>query len=74
MIARCLTALTSRSLRLLANSCGFLLVFAAVGGVVHAVPPPLGSPVPEIDPGSLKSVLALLGGGALLLTERLRRK
>jgi hypothetical protein len=39
----------------------------ALDGVAHA------SPVPELDPGTASSGIALLVGGALLLVERYRR-
>jgi hypothetical protein len=40
----------------------------ALGGVAQAVP------VPELDPGTATSGVALLVGGALLLIERYRRR
>jgi hypothetical protein len=40
----------------------------ALGGVAHA------DGVPELDPGSAASGVALLVGGALLLIERYRRR
>ena len=54
---------------LVTRGSGFLLVFAAFAGQASAAPA-----VPEIDPGSMTSALALLTGGVLLLTDRLRRK
>ncbi len=33
-----------------------------------------GCGVPEIDPGSVSGALALLSGGILMITDRLRRK
>jgi hypothetical protein len=39
----------------------------ALGGVAHAG-------VPELDPGTAASGVALLVGGALLLIERYRRR
>ena len=39
----------------------------ALGGVAHAA-------VPELDPGTATSGVALLVGGALLLIERYRRR
>ena len=39
-----------------------------LGGVAHAVA------VPELDPGTANSGVALLIGGALLLIERYRRR
>ncbi len=41
----------------------------ALGGVAHAAPV-----VPELDPGTASSGVALLVGGALLLIERYRRR
>jgi hypothetical protein len=57
--------------RLVLRGAGLLLVLAAVGGTVQARGPEI---VPEIDPGSITGALALLGGGLLLLTDRLSRK
>lgn len=54
---------------LVLRSCGFLIVFASVAGWAQAT-----VQTPEIDPGSMSSALALLTGGALMLTDRLRRK
>jgi len=55
------------------KTCGLALVLAAFssnafggGGLPTAVP--------EIDPGSIGSALALLAGGVALLTDRFRRK
>jgi len=42
----------------------------ALDGVAHAAP----GPVPELDPGTATSGVALLVGGALLLIERYRRR
>jgi hypothetical protein len=55
--------------KIVRKSMGFLLVFAAFESQAMAVPV-----LPEIDPGSMSSGLALLAGGMLLLTDRLRRK
>jgi hypothetical protein len=41
----------------------------ALGGVAHAL-----EAVPELDPGTASSGVALLAGGALLLIERYRRR
>jgi hypothetical protein len=49
-----------------------VLVIAAGASPVLAGPPLPG--VPEIDPGSMMSALTLLIGGALMLTDRFRRK
>ena len=48
---------------------GLALVLAAVAGTAQA-----GFQTPEMDPGSVGSAVALLAGGLLLLTDRLRRK
>jgi hypothetical protein len=46
---------------------GFTLVLAALSGVAHAS-------VPELDPGSMSSGLALLCGGLFLISGRRARK
>lgn len=59
---------------------GFLTVagvLLASTGAAHATTPSLGGSsggVPEIDPGTLTSSLALLCGGMLMLTDKIRRK
>jgi hypothetical protein len=58
------TAKTSR-LVLLGSSVAMLVV--GLAGIASA------APVPEIDPGSATSGLALLAGAAMLLLERHRR-
>jgi hypothetical protein len=50
-------------------SLGFVL--AALGQVAFASAP---VPTPEIDAGTLVGGLALLSGGILILTNRVRRK
>ncbi len=52
--------------------CVLTIVNCASVAIAHG--PPLG--VPEIDPSSASSALALLGSGALILAERFgfRRK
>jgi hypothetical protein len=45
-----------------------LMFTLALGGVA------LAGPVPELDPGTATSGVALLVGGALLLIERYRRR
>jgi hypothetical protein len=45
--------------------------------LASATPVYAGAPlpgVPEIDPGSVMGALALLSGGLLMLTDRIRRK
>jgi hypothetical protein len=74
MLVRWFAMLGSVSLPLVAKGCALLLILAAVAGTAQAGPPGPPGSVPEIDPGSLLSAMALLGGGALLLTEKLRRK
>jgi hypothetical protein len=51
----------------LVGACAMLTL--AFGGVAHAF-----SAVPELDPGTASSGVALLVGGALLLIERYRRR
>jgi hypothetical protein len=51
---------------------GMALVLAGTAATAYAGGPPV--PGPEIDPGSVASAVSLLAGGALLLTDRLRRK
>ena len=56
--------------RLIATGClragGLLLVLTALGSIAQAIP--TGQPaVPEIDPGSMASALALLTGGMLMI-------
>ena len=58
-----------RLARAAALSCGCALVLAAL-----ATPALAMDTVPEIDPGSLGGALTLLGGGALILASRLRRR
>jgi hypothetical protein len=59
--------------RYLSNSlfvaAAFVMFTLALGGVALA-----GSSVPELDPGTAVSGVALLVGGALLLIERYRRR
>ncbi len=52
-------------------AAGLALVLGASAGRAAAVDLPS---VPEIDGGSIASALALLLGGTLLLTDRLRHK
>jgi hypothetical protein len=58
----------------LSNSLVFaaacLMFTLALGGVAHAVT----QAVPELDPGTATSGVALLAGGAMLLIERYRRR
>jgi hypothetical protein len=49
----------------LIGACAMLTL--ALSGVAHAA-------VPELDPGTASSGVALLIGGALLLVERYRRR
>ncbi len=51
---------------------GLALVLSALAGSVQATGGGLAA-VPEIDPGSMGSALALLMGGAFLLTGRSRK-
>ena len=63
-------ALVSSAWRAGRWACGLALVLTATSGVAQATS--IG--VPEIDPGSLKAALMLLGGGVLLVTDRFRRR
>ncbi len=49
------------------KSCGLLLVLTACASTAMAAPS-----VPEIDPSSIGSALALLMGGLMMLTSRRR--
>jgi hypothetical protein len=73
-----LIALTSSAWRTVRWVCAVALVLSACSGVAQAKPHPQPSPsvnsAPEIDPGSIKAGLILLGGGVLLLTDRFRRR
>jgi hypothetical protein len=73
MRANRLIALASSAWRAGRCVCGLALVTAACSGVAQATPPSLNS-APEIDPGSIKAALMLLGGGVLLVTDRFRRR
>lgn len=55
-------------LRLTRKALGLALAFSAFAGVAQA------APLPEMDPTSMSGAAALLAGGVLLLTDRLRRK
>ena len=61
-----------RRLRL-GTIAGFLLVMQACAAFALAAGGERGG-VPEIDPGSATSALAILTGGFLLVTDRIRRK
>lgn len=62
-------AASVRTFRLLRKSIGLGLALAAVAGTAWGFDPS----VPEIDPGSALSSLALLAGGVVLLYDRYRR-
>jgi hypothetical protein len=62
-------ALVSSAWRAGRWACGLALVLTATSGVAQAT-----IATPEIDPGSLKAALMLLGGGILLVTDRFRRR
>jgi hypothetical protein len=59
-------------LTLVQKSCGLMLIMAAIATPAFAGG--MHCDVPEIDPGSVGSALALLTGGFLMITERFRRK
>ena len=75
-----LFALAGAALRLAAMASGVVLILTAVGGTAWGYSPPIPSSpccpprIPEIDPGSITSALALLGGGILMLTDKFSRK
>lgn len=56
------------------KAAGALLVLTAVAGSAIAGGPLPPTAVPEIDPGSAVSALALLSSGVLMLTDRIRRR
>jgi hypothetical protein len=64
-------AKTLRRLATLAIPCGSLLL--AMHGTASASQQ-YYYPVPELDPGTAASALVLLGGGVLMLVERLRSR
>jgi hypothetical protein len=51
------------------TGCGLMMVLTAIGSSAAAV-----DVAPEIDAGSLGSAVTLLVGGAMMLTDRIRRK
>ncbi len=55
--------------RLVRKSCGLLLALAAFSGTAWGK-----LEVPEIDPNTALSSLALLAGGVLLVRDRYRRR
>ena len=60
----------TRSQHMLIKSIGFVLVLCALSSPAWAVV----VPAPELDPGSMASALGVLGGGLLILTDRVRRR
>jgi len=62
----------ARRLRL-GTIAGFLVVMHASAAIALAGGGGFRD-VPEIDPGTMTSALAMLTGGFLLLTDRIRRK
>lgn len=59
-------------LRTIRAACGTLFMLAVLAAPALADGDELGAP--EIDPGSMVSALTLLGGGLLMLTDRIRVK
>ena len=61
-------------LRSARKAAGLALLLTAIAGTSHAgsAPPPCG--VPEIDPSSAMSAVALLSGGLMVFTDRKARK
>lgn len=53
-------------------ACGWALVMSAGAGSAFA-DAPIPAAAPEVDPGSLTSVMTLLVGGALSLAGRVRK-
>lgn len=67
----CLIASTARRLvSLTQRGVGLALILAATAGPALAH----DCAAPEIDAGSLATAVALVTGGVLMLTDRLRRK
>ena len=56
--------------RCTAGAIGTLVLLLVPGGTAIAGP----TAIPEIDPGSIASAVALLVAGGVLLAERIRRK
>lgn len=59
--------LVRRVLRSAVLVCGLMLVLAATASMARAG---FDNPVPEIDPASMSSALALLAGGLLVYRSR----
>lgn len=55
------------------RTLGLALVLTATAGLAVAGGSSSGGGVPELDPTSLASAAALLAGGLLMLTDRVRR-
>ena len=55
------------------KTVGLMLILTAMAAKADAGAPPPPT-APEIDPGSVLSAMALLGGGLLMLTDRRRAK
>jgi hypothetical protein len=58
-----------KALRTLGLGTGYLFLLVAFAGTAHA-----GATVPEVDPGSLGTAMALVVGGYLVIVSRFRRK
>ena len=56
--------------KMVRRAAGLALVLSALAGTALAA----GTPVPEIDPGSILGAMTLLGGGLMMLTDRRRSK
>ena len=70
MIRSCKNA-SVRALRVASFGLGLALMISAASGLATAGD---GTPnAPEVDPGSLASVVTLVTGGVLTLTGRIRR-
>lgn len=63
--------IVAASARYASMTCGALVIVTIIAAPVMAKSPPMG--VPEIDPTSVASALALLTGGYFVLSRRIRR-
>ena len=67
--------MASRVFGILVISVSLMLATLGVARAKKPYSPPCPhSSAPELDPGALAAGIALLGGGAIVLTERRRKK
>jgi hypothetical protein len=73
--------LIRRAFRVVRQGIALMLLMTALGGTSYGWGGPSGGgpsggdpAVPEIDSGTLTSAMALLGGGALMLSTRRQRQ